>query len=70
MKHENMRAKDCRNLELTIENAINLHCLENYSDTPDFILAQYLRRCLEVFNETMQARDDWYKAIDNGVSDE
>jgi len=70
MKHENMRAKDCINLELTIENAINLYCLENYSDTPDFILAQYLRRCLDVFNETMQARDDWYKAIDNGVNNE
>ena len=32
---------------------------QDYSDTPDFILAKYLRRCLENFNETLQERDKW-----------
>lgn len=39
-----------------IAAAINCHSLENGSDTPDFILAGYLKRCLENFDLTMQAR--------------
>ena len=58
-------------LEYKIEEAINLHSLEQYSDTPDFILAQYLRRCLDNFNETMQTRDKWYNHITvKGVKDD
>jgi len=43
-----------------LENLINRHCLENESDTPDFILAQYLRECLTVFKNTVRNRDIWY----------
>ena len=62
MRHEKIKEKYARSLELKIEEAINTHCLEEYSDTPDFILAEYLRRCLDNFNETMQVRDKWYGA--------
>lgn len=43
-----------------IARAINCHSLESGSDTPDFILAEYLKRCLENFDLTMQARKTWY----------
>jgi hypothetical protein len=43
-----------------LECLVNRYGLENASDTPDFILAQYLRRCLETFNEAMQERERWY----------
>jgi hypothetical protein len=43
-----------------LEHLINKHCLENDSDTPDFILANYLTGCLKIFNETLQAREKWY----------
>jgi hypothetical protein len=43
-----------------IENAINSHSAENSSDTPDFILAQYLVRCLEAFDQAIRQRDIWY----------
>jgi hypothetical protein len=36
---------------------INAHSLENRSNTPDRILAAYLVRCLEVFDEATRARD-------------
>ena len=53
------KQKYMADLEQKIEHLINLHSLEQYSDTPDFVLAQYVRRCLENFNVTMQMRDDW-----------
>ena len=46
--------------ERDLEHLINRHCVENESDTPDFILADYLRRSLDVFNATIRARDKWY----------
>lgn len=39
---------------------INIHCLENESGTPDFILAEYLVACLEAFNTNVNARKKWY----------
>lgn len=39
-----------------IAKAINAHSLENGSDTPDFILAEYLKRCLENFDLTLARR--------------
>ena len=36
---------------------INKHSLENGSNTPDWILADYLHRCLLNFNAVLQLRD-------------
>lgn len=43
-----------------IENLINIHALENGSDTPDFVLAQYLIDCLKAFDNALQTREKWY----------
>jgi hypothetical protein len=43
-----------------LEHLINRHSVENESDTPDFILAQYLRGCLDVWDHTIRERDRWY----------
>lgn len=45
-----------------LEQLINYYSLENGSDTPDYILAEYLASCLEVFNETMQARGEFCRS--------
>jgi len=39
---------------------INKHNLENESNTPDFILAQYVVNCLEAFNRATRWRTDWW----------
>jgi hypothetical protein len=39
---------------------INKHSKENGSNTPDFILAEYLIECLRVFDKTTRLRNDWY----------
>lgn len=46
--------------EKELEMLINEHSKENESDTPDFILAQYLKSCLANYAETVKARDKWY----------
>lgn len=46
--------------EKRLEHLINELSLENGSNTPDFILARYLRECLEQFDETVHARETWY----------
>lgn len=46
--------------ELDLSHLINRYSLEAGSDTPDFILAQYLNGCLENFNHTVARREDYY----------
>lgn len=43
-----------------LETLINKYSLENDSDTPDFLLAEYLRDCLDAYETLIQARDKWY----------
>ena len=43
-----------------LEALINAHSQENGSDTPDFILAQYLLGCLAVWNDAVKRREKWY----------
>jgi len=44
--------------ELT--SLINKYSKENGSNTPDFILAAYLLRCLDTFNDIVSWREQWY----------
>jgi hypothetical protein len=44
--------------ELT--HLINRYCKENASNTPDYILAEYLCSCLDVFSTTVRSREQWY----------
>lgn len=39
---------------------INYHSRENGSDTPDFLLAEYLNDCLAVFDRVTRKRTEWY----------
>ncbi len=36
---------------------INKHSKENVSDTPDFVLAEYLSTCLYAYNNTVMHRE-------------
>jgi hypothetical protein len=47
-------------LRKEIEEAINRNCAENESDTPDFILAEYLTDCLSAFDKAVRAREKFY----------
>ncbi len=43
-----------------LKNSINCHSMENGSDTPDFILAEYLVDCLNAFDKATKKRAEWY----------
>jgi hypothetical protein len=47
-----------------IETAINSYSKENGSNTPDFILAEYLLACLSAFDGAANARAEWYGRTD------
>jgi hypothetical protein len=46
--------------ESGLRDLINRHSRENESNTPDFILAQYVLGCLTAFNMATQQRETWY----------
>lgn len=52
--------EDYAAFEKDLASLINRHSMENGSDTPDFILAEYLVGQLKAFNETTNARRKWY----------
>lgn len=39
---------------------INRESMENGSDTPDFLLAEYLSDCLDTFDRIVTAREKWF----------
>lgn len=52
-----------------LSSLINKHSIENGSNTPDFILAEYMGRALANFETASKAREEWYGkslSIDGG----
>jgi hypothetical protein len=47
-------------LRQELEHAINRHSAENGSNTPDWILADYLLECLKTFDRCVNAREKWH----------
>jgi hypothetical protein len=47
-------------LRAEIATALNRVSAENGSNTPDFILAEYLDGCLKAFDKAVAGRDTWY----------
>lgn len=43
-----------------IETVINRYSKENDSNTPDFLLAAYIKDCLDIWARYTQLRDRWY----------
>ena len=43
-----------------LSSVINRFSKENGSNTPDFILAEYLNGCLDSFNKASRSREKWF----------
>ncbi len=41
-----------------LKDLLNRYSIDNEMNTPDFVLVQYIRRCLDTWNETII---EWYK---------
>jgi hypothetical protein len=56
----NRRSHDRSQFRVELAQLINKYSKENGSNTPDFILAGYLCRCLDNFDLTLTRRADWH----------
>jgi len=43
-----------------LRSLLNQFSQENNSDTPDYILANYLQDCLNAYNRAVQLREKWH----------
>jgi hypothetical protein len=43
-----------------LRELLNRYCVENQSQTPDFILASFMAASLDAFNRSVEERDQWY----------
>lgn len=43
-----------------LEELINKNSLENKSNTPDFVLAEFLNGCLKAFDTAVNEREKWH----------
>ncbi len=48
------------NLRAELTMLLNRHSRENSSNTPDFILAEYMENCLLAFESAVSQRERWY----------
>jgi len=49
-----------KDFQKDLEKLINRHSKENGSNTPDWVLASYLVRCLEAFDACIELRERYY----------
>lgn len=47
-------------LEEELRAILNRASRENKSDTPDFILSNFMMKCLETYEQTVKERDQWF----------
>ncbi len=59
------RASDHGDLRRDLAAVLNRHSRENSSNTPDWILAQYIANCLDAFDVAIRSRAQWYGRVDS-----
>ena len=57
---DSVASADAPDFITELRELLNRRSIENGSDTPDFILAQYLTDCLRAWNRATKRREDWY----------
>jgi hypothetical protein len=62
--HSMHAAADDSNLRGDLSTVLNRYSRDNGSNTPDFILAQYLANCLDAFDIAVQKRAQWFGRMD------
>ena len=70
MPNKGITFKTYDEFQKELEQLINKHSMENISDTPDFILAEYLVGCLRQFNEAHNRCVTWHKGPEQGAKTE
>jgi hypothetical protein len=61
-----MSMKEDQDFRAELSRLLNSHSREARSDTPDFILALYLKRCLDAFDAAVAHREQWHGRSETG----
>lgn len=61
--------KNWQEFQKELEQLINKHSVENGSNTPDFILAEYVVQCLLTFNNSVNSRERWYRRDNSSLAE-
>jgi hypothetical protein len=56
--------------EKELESLINRYSMESGSNTPDYILVEYLKNSLENFHLATRLRDNWYGGKRSVINDQ
>lgn len=54
--------------EIELEELLNRYSKENESNTPDYILAHYIKYSLKAYNQAVNLREEWYGRKENNLS--
>jgi hypothetical protein len=54
-----LETAETRTLEQELASVLNRHSAENGSNTPDFILAEYMLSCLAAYNSATKKTREW-----------
>lgn len=55
--------KDKSEITTALSKLLNEHGIDSQTDTPDYILANYLVECLEAYVKAIDARRAWWGKI-------
>jgi hypothetical protein len=54
--------------EQELQELLNRYSKENESQTPDYVLAHYIKYSLKAFNQAVNLREEWYGRKENNLS--
>jgi hypothetical protein len=54
--------------EKELEALLNRYSKENESDTPDYVLAHYIKYSLKAFDQAVNLREEWYGRRENNLT--
>jgi hypothetical protein len=52
-----------RTFRRELTSVLNRYSKENGSNTPDFLLADYLIECIKTFDKVTRHREQWYSSV-------
>jgi hypothetical protein len=56
--------------EKELESLINRYSMESGSNTPDYILVEYITNSLNIFHQATRLRDNWYGGKRSVINDQ
>ena len=60
--------KEMNEFEKELQELLNRYSKENESNTPDYVLAHYIKYSLKAFNQAVNLREEYYGRKENNLT--